>query len=310
MKILTKRYGTIGWEEFLQTKKNILADYDAVKKLTKNRPVKTRHGDAGEASFRKWLSKFLPAKYGVTSGYVIPDIRAERYIVKHFDVIVYDKIHSPVLWVETTSDDSENGKRRAIPAKYVYSIFEVKSTLNAKNINEALAKLHEANYFAGELNAAYSSAIVFIEVKSNQQKNCILAEKLYRTDIFGYWGGIILRAENLDDNLSGYFEFIDYYNTEKHMPLVKDPGGLQIDEKNNPVLPGQGDICEAIVLDDKWHFNKGYSPIIKNVHLCWSYNGFPYFAIDVLDRINGEFDAETRVKRMFFGMSFFQISNA
>lgn len=307
MKILTERYGTIGWEEFLQTKKNILAEYDSVKETTKNRPVKTEHGNAGEAAFRKWLFEFLPEKYGVTSGYIIPDVRADKYVVRHFDVIVYDKANSPVLWAETTLDKSEHGKRRAIPAKYVHSVFEVKSTFNSKSIGEALEKLQEANDFAGDLNAAYSSAIVFSEVKSGLQKNCALAEKLYRSDIAGYYGGIILRAENLDDNLAGYFQFKDGGTTEKHMPLAKDPGGLSIDEKNNPVLTEQGDTCEAIALENKWNFDKGYSPVLKNIHLCWSYNGFPNFAIDVLDRVNGDFDAKTRKKKMYYGMSFFRM---
>ncbi len=219
----------------------------------------------------------------MTSGYIIPDIRADKYEVRHFDVIVYDKANSPVLWAETTLDKSEHGKRRAIPAKYVHSVFEVKSTLNSKSIDEALEKLLEANDFAGDLNATYSSAIVFIELKSGLQKNCKLAEKLYRTDIAGYYGGIILRAENLDDNLAGYFQFTDTGKTEEHMPLAKDPGGLSINEKNEPVLTVQGDTCEAISLENKWNFDKGFSPVLKNVHLCWSYNGFPNFAIDILD---------------------------
>ena len=61
-------------------------------------------------------------------------------MVRHFDVIVYDKINPPVLWVEKTLDKSEHGERRAIPAKYVHSVFEVKSTFNSKSIKEALEK--------------------------------------------------------------------------------------------------------------------------------------------------------------------------
>ena len=307
MKILTERYGTIGWEEFLQTKKDIIAEYDSVKGITKNRPVKTEHGNAGEAAFRKWLSEFLPKKYGVTSGYIIPDVRSVKYVVRHFDVIVYDKLNSPVLWVETTLDKSEHGKKRAIPAKYAHSVFEIKSTLNNKSIAEALKKLQEVNDFAGDLNAAYSSAIVFIELKSELQNNCKLAEKLYRTDIAGYYGGIILRAEKLDDNLAGYFQFTNGGETEEHMPLAKDVGGLSINEKKQPVLTEQGDTCEIISLENKWNFDKGYSPCLKNIYLSWSYNGFPNFAIDVLDRVNGEFDAKNRKKTRYYGMSFFRI---
>lgn len=307
MKVLTERYGTIGWEEFLQTKKLILDEYDSVKETTKNRPVKTEHGNAGEAAFRKWLSEFLPEKYGVTSGYIIPDVRADKYVVRHFDVIVYDKINSPILWTESTLDKSEQGKCRAIPAKYVHSVFEVKSTFNSSNINEALEKLQEANDFSDALNDAYSSAIIFIEVKSDKQNKCEIAEKLYRTDIVGYYGGLILRAENLDDNLAGYFYFLDGSKTIKHMPLVKDPGGLSINDNNDPVLSEQGDTCEVIALENKWNFDKGYSPVVTNIHLCWSYNSFPNFAIDLLDRLDGKFDFKKRNNKMYYGMSFFRI---
>src|SRR5438477_10890580 len=97
-KALTKRYGTIGWQEFLRQKKDILSDYDSAKESNANRPVKTEHGNVGEAAFRKWLGECLPKKYGVTSGFIIPDIRSPSYVIYHYDVIVYDTINSPVLW--------------------------------------------------------------------------------------------------------------------------------------------------------------------------------------------------------------------
>ena len=304
MKILTERYGTVGWEEFLQTKKDILREYDSSKEMTKNRPVKTEHGNTGEAAFRKWLINYLPEKYGVTSGYIIPNLRAIEYSLNHFDVIVYDKINSPILWIDANSDKSDYGKRRAIPAEYVYTVFEIKSTFNGRSIDQALKKLDQINLFAKNLNKSFSSAIVFIEVKLKEQRKCELAEKLFRKNIFGYYGGVILRAERLDDNITGYFQFYDYGKTEKTMPLVKDIKGLIIDEQNRPIITKQGDFCEIKILDNMLHFNNGYSPRVENVDIFWSYNSFPNFAIDILDRLNGRFNSKNHKRKMSYGMSF------
>jgi hypothetical protein len=59
-----------------------------------------------EALFRDWLEQFLPAKYGVTSGYIIQqkDAVKPRSALKgklrHYDVIIYNKLDSSVLWTE------------------------------------------------------------------------------------------------------------------------------------------------------------------------------------------------------------------
>ena len=225
MRTIIERYGTFGWEEFLQNKEGILGEYDSVKAATKNRPTRTAHGPAVEAAVRSWLTEFLPKRFAVTSGYVVPDIRTTAYVIRHFDVIVYDQANAPVLWVETTQDQSQLGKRRAVPANFVHAVLEVKATLTKRAIGDALAKLEEANEFVGHLNPTFSSGIVFAEVKQGLQKRCSLAENLNRPDIVGYFGGIILRAEKLDPKLAGYFSLINTDRTEEHMPLVRDPGG-------------------------------------------------------------------------------------
>ena len=68
------KYGFIGWREFLTSRKEILDEYDKALEKNINRPIRTSHGVAGEAAFRRFLKKHLPERYGITSGYIIPDI--------------------------------------------------------------------------------------------------------------------------------------------------------------------------------------------------------------------------------------------
>jgi uncharacterized protein YbbC (DUF1343 family) len=88
------RYGTVGWQEFLRQKKDILSSYDSAKESNLNRPMQIEHGNVGEASFRRWLGDYLPKKYGVTSGFIIPDTRQTKYTIRHYDVIIYDILNS------------------------------------------------------------------------------------------------------------------------------------------------------------------------------------------------------------------------
>ena len=118
-----------GWKEFHRNRKDILDEFDRAKEYNSSRPVKTEHGLAGEAALRTWLSAYLPGRFGVTSGYVIPDVVVASYELYHFDVIIYDAMASPVLWIDGNRDSSDQGKKRAIPAKHVRSVFEVKASL-------------------------------------------------------------------------------------------------------------------------------------------------------------------------------------
>jgi len=101
-KLNDKRYGLVGWKEFHNTRKEILSEFNRAKEYNVSRLVRVQHGKAGEAAVRKWLSDYLPKKYGVTSGFVIPDVIAAEYKLYHFDVLIYDRINSPELGVMVT----------------------------------------------------------------------------------------------------------------------------------------------------------------------------------------------------------------
>jgi len=60
-----------GWKQFLTGRDEMLAAYDRARVHSSKRTVQTGHGNVAEAQFRKWLSEFLPKRYGVTSGFII-----------------------------------------------------------------------------------------------------------------------------------------------------------------------------------------------------------------------------------------------
>src|ERR1044071_9321132 len=133
-----EREGVQGWREFLANREYLLGKYNLSKSKSKSHAVKVRHGITAEAVFRRWFEEFLPKKFGVTSGYIVSQGLTDKNKLYHSDVIVYDKLESPVLWVDRNDDESKLGWKRAIPAEYVLAVFEVKSKLTPKSAKQAI----------------------------------------------------------------------------------------------------------------------------------------------------------------------------
>ena len=128
--------GNVGWAHLLTQRRRMLDKYDEAAALTRGKPVAVYKGIVAEDAFREWLGSFLPSRFGVTSGYIVPPIPEDLFPITHFDVIVYDRLNAPVLW-------SETGSVRAIPVEHVRSVIEIKSRLTRTSFTEALKKLYE-----------------------------------------------------------------------------------------------------------------------------------------------------------------------
>jgi hypothetical protein len=208
--------GTLGWRQFLLAKKEMLDAYDKARMQSKAHEVQTSHGRMAEAQFRTWLESFLPKRYGVCSGYVISQGQIEGCEMPHFDVIIYDQLESPVLWVEADPDRSKLGTVRAIPAEYVRSVIEIKSAFNLVAVRKAREKLNElASLLAGcdrpgerypkYLMREFFSAMVFFELRE-ADRNCWSALKTFHAwDEFprGFASVLILRGQGLPEEYSG-----------------------------------------------------------------------------------------------------------
>jgi hypothetical protein len=203
-----QRIGTQGWKQFLTARKEILDAYDKSRTLSKAHETETYHGKVAEAEFRKWLSSFLPKKYAVTAGYIISQGAKDTVRAPHFDVIIYNQHDSPILWIEDNSDTSLSGRSLAIPAEYVYSVMEVKASFEPSTTKDALAHLQDLEPLLAGINppqemykiylpSEFFSAIVFIELrKKNEYSAKSLDNMLPNQDMRGYYGGIVLRAED------------------------------------------------------------------------------------------------------------------
>jgi len=138
-----KQTSSAAWKQFLVAGRAMLADYDQALLHAKEQVVSTHHGVVGEAAFRDWLGTFLPKRYGVVPGYIKSQNMSVPHQSRHFDVIIYDQLESPTLWIEDNRDKSDAGCTRIIPAEFVRGILEVKAAFNSRAVEDALVKLAE-----------------------------------------------------------------------------------------------------------------------------------------------------------------------
>jgi len=292
-------YGQHGWKEFHRNRKDILAEFDKILEQTTNRPIQVAHGQGVEAYLRKWLAEFLPKKYGVTSGYIIPNLYDDSGKIYHYDIIIYDRLDAPVLWTEGNEDNSEQGKYRAIPAKYVVAVYEVKSRLTKSNISDALDKLNQTKDFSDQLNPLYSSGIIFVELKeSDNNRESIIKELIKGKDVFGFSGGMVLRYEG-DSTCTALINILEVESKEEdkhkhYTPIAKpiDALNIYLTEDGKLELAEQGAGATLVATSDKnWSVSKQYGVIInegnKLIDLSWSRSNFSEFCINLLSSLEG-----------------------
>ncbi len=291
-------YGQHGWKEFNRNRKDILSDFDKIREQTENRPVQVAHGQGAEAFLRKWLSEFLPKKFGVTSGYIIPNLYDDRTKIYHFDIIIYNQLETPILWIEGNLDQSEQGKFKAIPAKHVIAVYEVKSRLTKSNVTKAIEKLGQTKDFVLQLNPLYKCGIIFIDLKEADNNNESIIKELFKgKDIFGFYGGMILRYEG-DHSCTGLILMDNSKPTKEselkiYKPIAKaiDDLGIYLTEDGAVLLPPNCGAKCYVIEEGVWCVSKSYGISYSEgddfVHLDWSRTNFSDFCIDLLSSLEG-----------------------
>lgn len=94
-----------------------------------NHPVSK--GEHSEGSWIQFLSSFLPARYGVTKGFVFDSKGA---ISKQIDIIVYDTLYSPLIY------ELDSGEK-FVTAESVYAVFDSKQEVTNETIRETNDKI-------------------------------------------------------------------------------------------------------------------------------------------------------------------------
>lgn len=304
-------YGQHGWKEFHRNRKDILSEFDKILEKTENRPIQVAHGIGVEAYLRKWLAEFLPKKFGVTSGYIIPNLYDDSDKIYHYDIIIYNRLDSPILWVEGNEDNSEQGKYRAIPAEHILAVYEVKSRLNKKNVIDSIEKLNQTINFKDQLNPLYHCGNIFIDLKEKDNNNESIIKELFKGNkIFGYSGGMVLRYEG-DETCTGKIDFHKLNPKEQSTtkeknirlkPIAKPIDDLDIyysEDGNLTINEQMAGIKLVMTKKNTWSFSKSYGIMYDednlSVHLSWSRSHFSDFCIQLLSDLEGiSFDDKNR----------------
>lgn len=179
---IENRPPSVAWDQFMIAKRSMLAEYDLALTHARAQVVSVHHGVVAEAAVRSWLSSFLPKRFGVAPGY-LKSQSPEVPLTSHFDVIVYDQIEAPTLWIETNKDKSEDGRARIIPGEFVRAIIEVKSAFNSETVRAASRKLSElkplmagssmlADPYPLYLPLDATLAMLFFEIRSEDSSDC------------------------------------------------------------------------------------------------------------------------------------------
>jgi hypothetical protein len=196
-----------GWKQLLTARKEMLDAYDRARAKATAHEVETFHGTVAEAELRKWLSSFLPKRFGVTPGYIVSNGLPSHAKAPHFDVIVYDQLDSPVLWVEDSPDISTTGRSQAIPVEYVRCVLEVKAAFSRKTVDSAIEHLADllplmsgvdqpSDAYKLHLPPSFCCGVVFFELRTQDQYDIAALKSIGAgVRLRGYFGGLILRGE-------------------------------------------------------------------------------------------------------------------
>lgn len=288
-----------GWTQFLTARREMLDAYDRAREKARSHEVQVYHGNVAEAQFRDWLASFLPKRYGVTAGYIISQGAAVETKAPHFDVIIYDALESPVLWVEGDPDTSAQGSSRAIPAEYVLGVLEVKASLSPSTMKQAVEHLSDLSPLmrgVDEPSARYKlflpsrffCGVVFFELREpHKQDECAVTNSFPGLGLRGFIGGIVLRGEGHDKPLSARITYLKY----------RDPGQSTIVNGKASLLGGAA-ITSTVPQDDSTHLGAMF---------LWGEENFSRFAFDVIGLMQGTYEPGRLSSFHGFGSSWMKL---
>lgn len=282
-----------GWKQLRTARKEMLDAFDSAREKARSHKVEVYHGKVAEAEFRKWLSDFLPKRYGVTSGYIVSQGLKSTDKSPHFDVIIYDQLESPILWIEDNPDSSSQGRSLAIPAEYVRGVLEIKSKFSSSNVDDAITHLNELLPLMGGsdssneryklyLPTTFHCGLVFFDLKRDSQ----FSEKAFSniisgTKLRGFFGGIILRGEGHSKPLTGRISLL-----QSETPIESTIGPSKQSLLEIGIIMNQ-----SVQITDRLHIGS---------MLMWTEFGFSEFGFDFIAMMQGKY--ESGRASSFYGM--------
>lgn len=271
-----------GWKQFLTARQDLLSAYDTARMKARSHEVETYHGKVSEAEFRRWLSEFLPKRYGVTAGYVISSGVKSDEKAPHFDVIIYDALNAPVLWIEGDPDVSRAGRSMAIPVEYVQGVLEVKAAMNAKSTADAVEHLADLKPLMQNVDAPgeryklhlpehFFCGVIYFELrKADEYSEAALSNILSGLDLRGFIGGLVLRGDGHTKPASGRISIL------RSEEVIESSIG-----RTKESLLQSAPMSASIRVTDKLHFG---------TMLLWSEVAFSQFAFDLVAIMQGSYE--------------------
>ena len=270
-----------GWKQSQTARKEMLAAFDAAKEKGNTHKVEVYHGKVAEAEFRRWLSSFLPKRYAVTSGYIVSQGLDDTSKTPHFDVIIYDALESPVLWVEDNPDLSAAGKSLAIPSEHVKAVLEIKSRFSNKTATDGISHLGELSPLMSGIDAPneryklylppnFFCGMVFFELLHiDARSRKALNEMVQGISLRGFADGIILRGEGHSNEMTARIDRVRS-KTEIVSDLAKKDHNLLKDFS----------MADSLKVTDDLHFC---------AVLMWDESEFAKFSFDLVARLQGTY---------------------
>jgi len=123
------------WQVFRSWSASLNAPLDALRQI----PHKSERGRQAEKVFRDLLSKRLPARLGITSGFVFG---VSPPVSHHLDAIVYDALDCPILL---------DGDAPLLPVDSVIAACEITLSLTADKLRQDCRKLAQFRALRGLL---------------------------------------------------------------------------------------------------------------------------------------------------------------
>jgi hypothetical protein len=270
-----------GWKQFLTSRAEMLDAYDRARIKAKSHEVETFHGKVAEAELRKWLAGFLPRRYGVTSGYIVSPGLKSTEKTPHFDVIIYDQLESPVLWIEDFPDTSSQGRSLAIPVEYVRCVLEVKAKFSSTTAGDAIEHLADLLPLMGGPDASqekyklhlpptFCCGIVFFELRQEQQFSEAAMKKILEAiRLRGFFGGIVLRGEGHSKDVTGKISLL-----QSETPIES-----MIGEHKSSLL--NFGMAESTQFENNQHFS---------TMMMWAEPNFSQFGFDLIAMMQGTYE--------------------
>jgi hypothetical protein len=311
-------YGTEGWKEFLENKRILIESVRSAKRQMASQPISTEHGLVAENEFRKFLSSFLPERYGVCKGYILPPSPTkDDYNLYEYDIIIYDKSNAPCLFREADSSKSKTSQRIAIPSIFVYGVLEIKYSFTQALASEAIGKLNKLSKLRPFLRHNFFSSIVFFELHEEDILNHRILDTLNITEkIPGFVGSLILTAETVDIDLTGrvvlrtvkdepLFRNLVLAKNIENVAWVKvkkfDDKGRVDGIMTHMKFSTDGTTPYMVNGPDGVNVYYSYScesrairigELYQLVHVEWSFNEFSFYLFELLRRMEGTYDGK------------------